>query len=67
MRTNGLIFLSYFQRYAVSPEFDLGLKMLVKDVQDPIDQKKTFMEKLSARDKLRMCFDELKQNWALST
>ena len=36
-RVNGLLFLSYFQRYAISRDFDLKLKMLVKEVQEPID------------------------------
>lgn len=65
-RINALLFLSYFRRYAISPEFDLKLKMLVKDAQDPIDQKRTLMEKLSETEKKQICFNELKQNWALN-
>ena len=37
LKADGLLFLSYFQRYAISSEFDLNLKMMVKSVQDPID------------------------------
>ena len=49
LRTNGLIFLSYFSRYHVGPEFDTRLKRLVREVQDPVDQRKLFIDKLSVQ------------------